>query len=1276
MYPDEDDILDCDDNFDENNELIDELSNRNNLTKQNISRRQVKTKINTKQRKFLKKQKKRFIKKIIKESTTIDELNIVQINAFSAVNKLNEVEALAQFAHAHVIGITETFFADDMTYLLVNYECFVSMPSNNKNFARGGAAIYIRKDVAQNFQKINIKEKNSMNAQIVGVSSHEFNLCIFLCYRSPSQKSDDEIEEFMQDVKALNLDEIDEWLFMGDLNMPTAWGPGRIKNGNRCSGPYLPIYEYFDELDTTQPIDEATHKSGNTLDVFICSWLIDIDQSRVLKNYVFDSDHKPVSLTVKLSKKLKKSNVNLEKLVMDLSKADLEGYRLELLNKKPLLCDIANTIIDGVCTLDVNLAAERLGEELVKIWKQFVPYKKITIQNKAHSRETREQIVKLQKLNRHFDRKSQEIRTESKKLTKMLKQDRKDKARDRLDKIVADGKHIYTYFKRSRQGESRIGPFWNPATGKLTTSDQEAADVLNTHYTSVWHKDSSINIDPHTPPMISMGGWWHPPMTDIFNYEGSIDISDDAVFNSIFKVKRKVAQGPDFVNGRMLKEAPEILTEPFAILLRNMVHFCTWPDVYKIANVTPLKKSGDSRDPNNTRPISVSSIIGKVFERVVCWRLLKHIKYFNGGKFDIATTQFGFFNGRSVNDNLTMSINKMACIIASGKSAEICLLDLRKGFDVCKFSDLARCLKNSGVLGKGLQLWKSWMTNRRQRVKFNEVSSEFVNISSGVCQGTSSGPNLFLCYINPALRPEMGVNNKLKRDNTMEERFGESAKDKRSRLIKTTSTYSFADDTKLISASENHAELQENLDNLQRWADENGMTFSVGKCVVLYLAPKNMVNPKHPYYLYGQKIQEAENVRDLGLFYCHKNGQFDFTTTLKKRIRICNTVFKISRNIVSNRVETIDQYIFMYNTYVLPQLTTFSEHYFLETEKECELVDEVYKSFFSNLSFSVAGLKSFPYAPSAFLKKLARIRFYRLVLGLGGCDPHDLFNFIGGEENPRARLQYPRIKNRETRDEAIRKNFCWRMINFWNKECPDSYKSLKCNNFDKFKNWVSSQEYVLGTLHTAKARALREDLMNGKYATVLKRRRGYVQAGREIKSQKLRDAYDDSIALLQPVRDQYHNYAPVPGRGLYTVKSPSQPIDGAAIQPIDGASIAARGAVVNKERQTGKTGNTTKAGDAPKSTSQSRKSESDQDQFEKEINGVTVKLALQSFEDPLQDLEDDVQSQENLQNIVNVQNSPRRNDEIPGKKLKRPRGGRRINVVQDHSVSFSDIMED
>ena len=99
------------------------------------------------------------------------------------------------------------------------------------------------------------------------------------------------------------------------------------------------------------------------------------------------------------------------------------------------------------------------------------------------------------------------------------------------------------------------------------------------------------------------------------------------------------------------------------------------------------------------------------------------------------------------------------------KEVRAVYLDMSKAFDKVWHEGLIHKLKQNGVEGKLLNLFSSYLTNRKQRVVLNGMESDWGEIKAGVPQGSVLGPLLFLIYINDL---EEGIKSSVKffADNT------------------------------------------------------------------------------------------------------------------------------------------------------------------------------------------------------------------------------------------------------------------------------------------------------------------------------------------------------------------------------------------------------------------------------------------------------------------------------------------------------------------------------
>ena len=167
-----------------------------------------------------------------------------------------------------------------------------------------------------------------------------------------------------------------------------------------------------------------------------------------------------------------------------------------------------------------------------------------------------------------------------------------------------------------------------------------------------------------------------------------------------------------------------------------------FPDSFKISKITPLFKKGDVSLLSNYRPISLLPTVSKNFERILYNQLYE---YFNSNNL-LPEQQYGFRTNHSTEYAAVKLVDTISKEMESGSTLTALYIDLSKAFDTLSFDILLYKLNYYGV--KGTELLKNYLTNRKQYVVFNTQSSETVDITTGVPQGSILGPLLFSICIN------------------------------------------------------------------------------------------------------------------------------------------------------------------------------------------------------------------------------------------------------------------------------------------------------------------------------------------------------------------------------------------------------------------------------------------------------------------------------------------------------------------------------------------------
>ena len=94
-------------------------------------------------------------------------------------------------------------------------------------------------------------------------------------------------------------------------------------------------------------------------------------------------------------------------------------------------------------------------------------------------------------------------------------------------------------------------------------------------------------------------------------------ITSSVVFTHLNRLSKPKATGLDIISAKLIRECADIISGPLCDLFNKSLMSGIFPGDWKCARVTPLFKQGESSDLNNYRPISVISLVAKVFERIV-----------------------------------------------------------------------------------------------------------------------------------------------------------------------------------------------------------------------------------------------------------------------------------------------------------------------------------------------------------------------------------------------------------------------------------------------------------------------------------------------------------------------------------------------------------------------------------------------------------------------------------------------------------------------------------
>ena len=173
------------------------------------------------------------------------------------------------------------------------------------------------------------------------------------------------------------------------------------------------------------------------------------------------------------------------------------------------------------------------------------------------------------------------------------------------------------------------------------------------------------------------------------------------------------------------------------------------PVDWKLANVSPIHKKGSRVMASNYTPVSLTCLASKLMGSIIRDAMVQHLL-----ESDLCTTaQHGFTNGRSCLTNLLETFESWTEDVDKGYSVDVIFLDFQKAFDKVPKKRLLQKFSAYGIEGKLLCWIEDFLSDRRMRIMVRGEYSEWVDVISGVPQGSVLGPILFLIYVNGI--PEM-----------------------------------------------------------------------------------------------------------------------------------------------------------------------------------------------------------------------------------------------------------------------------------------------------------------------------------------------------------------------------------------------------------------------------------------------------------------------------------------------------------------------------------------
>ena len=758
-----------------------------------------------------------------------------------------------------IITISETFLGPHSTVDLT-LPGFHNILRRDRPTFGGGLAVFVRECISYK-RKVNFDCRLIENMWIE-ISTAEGKLLLCNVYRPPNNA--DFWEHFSNNVEYVKTESVSKYLMiLGDLNADFATINGKYLN-EICSLHNL-------ELHIQQPT-RITALSQSCLDQIISN-IPNFISGISVDPPVSTNDHCTVG--AKLKFKIFSEHAYYRH-IWSYARGDYNGFRNALSSADWNICFESNDI-DKVCLA--------WTETFLNAARSFIPNKSVLIRPKdspwytCELRKMKRKLIRYYhiakaKMNTYHWEKYKKLRNDYQRGLNEAEQIYKQQLNDSLASSKTT-KHWWNTIKHviGRGNDDSYPPILNPVNNEHVFSVEDKASLFNNFFLS----HNKINVKNAVLP---------DKQTEPDHVLEDVIATEEEVADLISVIDVNKSMGHDGISPRLLKAAGQSIVPSLTRLFNLCFLHNSVPDMWKKANVIPLHKK-DSKDIlDNYRPVSILPIASKIFERII----FKNVyNYFHSNKL-LTNHQSGFRPNDSTVNQLAYLYHSFCEALDNKKDLRIIFCDISKAFDKVWHKGLLFKLKALGISGNLLSLLKNYLDNRKQRVLIRGQSSEWGRLEAGVPQGSVLGPLLFLVYIND-LVDTITCNVKL-----------------------------FADDTLLYLSIDDHKlacdELNENLINVQKWADQWLVNFNPQKTKLMNVSlKKNPPFGEYPIFFNNVQLGHESIQKHLGLTFNDKlNWSSHIDNVIKGVGKMCDVLTKLKYSLNRRTLETI------YFSFVRPKL--------------------------------------------------------------------------------------------------------------------------------------------------------------------------------------------------------------------------------------------------------------------------------------------------------------------------------------------------------------------
>ena len=639
------------------------------------------------------------------EANTRTPPKILCWNARGLVNKDSKwkIDALKEHVstnNVYLMNLTETWLKREIQdEKIQNFTTYRSDRKSKKKSKGGGAAIYLK----DGFDSRLMIADQVGSCEIVAITIEKINIINIVVYRPPDTGYDDfvkimnKIEELLSEMATPEPTVI----ITGDFNFPfiewkrniegaCSWKKKTLDNGTLDEQrQFNNMMDIMNKYHLIQTVEEKTRKN-NTLDLVFTNDLGIITQIDVTGTIM--SDHDIIEIATNTGDNTKKTIENetdTQPDEMDLRQLNFHHEQVDWIEIKEILKVIPwEKILKG---LNNEECTELLIYCIKEICLRKIPKK--NRKNRDHIPRERKKLlnrIKMLKRKKHREKNKNKagsiekdiFDTESE-LREHREQERDSKEERVINNMKDNPKIFFDYIRKQKDKDTKIGPF-KIGNDYIYDAKQICKCLIEQYNSQFSERVKTMTITDNEIMEMDEG--------DI----SDIEVTEDEISNAIDKLKRNSAAGPDGIPAVFIINTRDCIKIPLRIILRKSLDEGNIPDIFKLAYITPIHKGGSKMNPANYRPISLTSHIMKVFERVIKMHLIRHLQDNNL----VRPNQHGFVTGRSTQTQLLQHYSDVFDALIENNRIDTIYLDFAKAFDKVDHHILTKKVINHKIKGK------------------------------------------------------------------------------------------------------------------------------------------------------------------------------------------------------------------------------------------------------------------------------------------------------------------------------------------------------------------------------------------------------------------------------------------------------------------------------------------------------------------------------------------------------------------------------------------------